>query len=376
MAAGRRRRLDRRQPRREARAARPAFPSAARSIRLAPGPRSSEVRGRQNPVAVGHGAVWVGRANGADRARRSRDTGWSRTVPVGNSPSAIATGAGGVWVADDDRQHRDPDRPRQRQRGHGDDPGRAGAGGGRRRRGRGVGREHPGRHRLAHRSAHGGGDADDRGGSRPTGIAAGEGAVWVANSLGGTVSRIDPETNRGRGDGRGRRGSAGRHRRARPRLGHRPGERGAARRPVGAAARMSRGSLLAGATPAPPIRRSTSTCQRLSRPARSSTTTRTARSPWAPAAARGGGGRARSSRTTGGPTRSAIRPGFRFSPPSDEPVTAAAFERAIERASARGSARTAASRSWTYRRRQRLRAGRTKPPRRRERARRRRWSFG
>jgi YVTN family beta-propeller protein len=32
-------------------------------------------------------------------------------------------------------------------------------------------------------------------GTRPTGIAVGEGAVWVANSLDGTVSRIDPKTN-------------------------------------------------------------------------------------------------------------------------------------------------------------------------------------
>ena len=32
-------------------------------------------------------------------------------------------------------------------------------------------------------------------GRRPTGVAAGGGAVWVANSLSGTVSRIDPETN-------------------------------------------------------------------------------------------------------------------------------------------------------------------------------------
>ena len=32
-------------------------------------------------------------------------------------------------------------------------------------------------------------------GVRPTGIAAAEGAVWVANSVDGTVSRIDPASN-------------------------------------------------------------------------------------------------------------------------------------------------------------------------------------
>ena len=33
-------------------------------------------------------------------------------------------------------------------------------------------------------------------GNGPTGIAFGDGSVWVANSLDGTVSRIDPATNR------------------------------------------------------------------------------------------------------------------------------------------------------------------------------------
>ena len=32
-------------------------------------------------------------------------------------------------------------------------------------------------------------------GNGPTGIAFGDGAAWVANSLDGNVSRIDPETN-------------------------------------------------------------------------------------------------------------------------------------------------------------------------------------
>lgn len=32
-------------------------------------------------------------------------------------------------------------------------------------------------------------------GDEPVGLAAGEGAIWVANSSDGTLSRIDPETN-------------------------------------------------------------------------------------------------------------------------------------------------------------------------------------
>jgi YVTN family beta-propeller protein len=33
-------------------------------------------------------------------------------------------------------------------------------------------------------------------GRAPWGVAVGSGAVWVANTVGGTVSRVDPGTNR------------------------------------------------------------------------------------------------------------------------------------------------------------------------------------
>ena len=42
-------------------------------------------------------------------------------------------------------------------------------------------------------------------GTGPTAIALGDGSVWVANSLDGTVSRIDPQTDHVDGDDPGRR---------------------------------------------------------------------------------------------------------------------------------------------------------------------------
>ena len=47
-----------------------------------------------------HGAVWVRSAYGAI-ARVDTRTREVQNIPVGNSPSAVATGAGGVWVTDD-----------------------------------------------------------------------------------------------------------------------------------------------------------------------------------------------------------------------------------------------------------------------------------
>ena len=62
-----RRRLDRRQPGRGARAARSRLPVGGALDQAGPNPRllASDV----NPVAVGHGAVWVLAANGDDRAQ-------------------------------------------------------------------------------------------------------------------------------------------------------------------------------------------------------------------------------------------------------------------------------------------------------------------
>ena len=55
----------------------------------------------------------------------------------------------------------------------------------------------------------------------PSSVAFGEGAVWVANRIDGTVSRIDPETERGHQHGRGRRRPRARSRSERVRSGWR-----------------------------------------------------------------------------------------------------------------------------------------------------------
>ena len=102
-------------------------------------------------VAVGSDAVWFTDRE-ANTVTRVDPTGLLTTIPVGHGPSAIAIGAGAVWVADslDDRVVRiDPST-------------------------RAVTTTIPV-------------------GQDPVGIAVGPDAVWVANSGDGTVTRIDPQ---------------------------------------------------------------------------------------------------------------------------------------------------------------------------------------
>ncbi len=108
------------------------------------------------PVAVdaGAGAVWVVDSDGDSVARVSK-RGSSYSIPVGHVPDAIAVGAGGVWIADT-----------------GDGT---------------VERIDPARRAVVARI---------RVGAAPSGIAVGGGSVWVADSGDGTVMRIDPATNR------------------------------------------------------------------------------------------------------------------------------------------------------------------------------------
>jgi YVTN family beta-propeller protein len=75
-------------------------------------------------------------------------------IPVGASPSAIAAGAGSLWVANNDAHT--------------------------------VSRVDPGRGVMIDTIPVGNG---------PAGIAFGGGALWVTNSLDGTVTQIDPDTN-------------------------------------------------------------------------------------------------------------------------------------------------------------------------------------
>jgi len=106
-------------------------------------------------IAIGDGSVWVADSTQDTVTRIDPVTNTSATTPVGHGPSAIAVGSGGVWVADspDDAVIRiDPSTDAVTDT-------------------IGVGRA-------------------------PAGLALGGGSLWVANSGSGTVSQIDPASRR------------------------------------------------------------------------------------------------------------------------------------------------------------------------------------
>ena len=105
-------------------------------------------------IAIGDGAVWLTDTE-ADNVVRVDPTGLLTPIGVGSGPTGIAVGAGGVWVVDslDDA----------------------------------VVRIDPGSRSVTARIPVG---------LSPAGIAFGAGSVWVANSGAGTVTRIDPNTDR------------------------------------------------------------------------------------------------------------------------------------------------------------------------------------
>jgi ABC-type transport system substrate-binding protein/class 3 adenylate cyclase len=107
-------------------------------------------------LAVGLGAVWVvGQGSNAFSGAITRidPHGAITTIPAGHEPSAITVGEGAVWVAE-----------------RGDDA---------------VLRIDPDTNVTTTIAV----------GKRPSALAIGGGAVWVANSGDGTISRIDPKTN-------------------------------------------------------------------------------------------------------------------------------------------------------------------------------------
>jgi YVTN family beta-propeller protein len=105
-------------------------------------------------IAVGEGATWLTDPDGGNVVRVD-PSGVVIPIPVGNMPTGIAVGGGGVWVADslDDAVVRiDPDTQSV--------------------------------------------TATIPVGQSPVGVAYGDGSVWVANSDDGTVTKIDPHTLR------------------------------------------------------------------------------------------------------------------------------------------------------------------------------------
>jgi YVTN family beta-propeller protein len=301
----------------------PDFRKVVGRARISPG----DPFGLAGPVAVGAGSVWVGDGNAAiaridprrlkltDRIAVGNDPtaiaidgsnvwvaddvdgtvtlidaasgGVITTIPVGPSPGAIALGGGSVWVADSEADQ--------------------------------VVRIDPQTRAVT---------ATIAVGDQPTGIAVDEHGVWVANSLSDSVSRIDPSSNQVAQT---------------VELGQSP---------YGLA--FSDGKLWASVdTSLPPVaggddepaatileshdpsdtdpaayfgesQRAYATCALLYN------------YPDQPAPA----GSALQPEVAAGPPRISdggrtytfeIRPGYRFSPPSGEPVTAASFEREIER---------------------------------------------
>jgi YVTN family beta-propeller protein len=239
-------------------------------------------------IAVGAGALWLTDGD-AGNVIRVDPTGLLSSIPVGDGPSGIAVGAGSVWVAealDGTVTRIDP----------------------------------------VTRSV----VATIPVGSSPAGVAFGDGSVWVADSGDGTVTRIDPLTGRAR---------------ARIAVGGSPQAitfadgkvwvtvaaaiAPAGRGGPGGTLRMLSTETVDSMDPAVAYedlsaQLLSATCALLLNypdepgPAGSQLIPEVAQS--LPA------------RSDGGRTYTfTIRPGFRFSPPSDQPVTAATFRDAIER---------------------------------------------
>lgn len=105
-------------------------------------------------IAVGAGAAWLTDTE-ADNVVRVDANGLVTPIPVGNAPTAIAVGEGAVWVVDS-----------------GDEA---------------VVRIDPGTPHVT---------ATIHVGRSPAGVAVGAGSVWVANGGDGTVTRINPTTDK------------------------------------------------------------------------------------------------------------------------------------------------------------------------------------
>jgi YVTN family beta-propeller protein len=239
-------------------------------------------------IAVGAGAVWLTDGD-AGNVIRVDPTGLESSIPVGNGPSGITVGAGSVWVAealDGTVTRIDP----------------------------------------VTRSV----VATIPVGSSPAGVAFGDGSLWVADSGDGTVTRIDPATDRVRA----RIGVGGSPQAITVTDGRVWVTVAAAIAPAGGGGpggtlRMLSTETIDSMDPAVAYedlsgQLLSATCALLlnypdeSAPAGSQLIPEVAQS--LPA------------RSDGGRTYTfTIRPGFRFSPPSDQPVTAATFRDAIER---------------------------------------------
>jgi ABC-type transport system substrate-binding protein len=136
-----------------------AIDGAVRRIDLADADVSGPIPVGANPTAIaaGAGAIWVASEEAGTVTRLDPRTGEVvKAIPVGNGPSAVAVGAGAVWAVNR------PDGT--------------------------VTRIDPRTNRVTWAVGVGGPD--------PAAIAAGDAGVWVAGGSAGTVTRIDPDSPR------------------------------------------------------------------------------------------------------------------------------------------------------------------------------------
>ncbi len=152
-------------------------------------------------VAVGEGAVWVANNAGGTVVRLDPATARpeGRPIAAGAAPVSVSVGEGAVWVADGGGSVRriDPSRPNADGRPIPvEDPSALAAGAG------AVWVTSSARDTVTVIDPATGAVAGEpiRVGDGPTDVAVGEGAVWVANSGDGTVTKIDPETRRPAGE--------------------------------------------------------------------------------------------------------------------------------------------------------------------------------
>ena len=303
--------------------------SVVRSVRLAPGPEGLG-QFQQNPITLGYGSVWTGRTYGGVARVDARSNEVLARISVGNDPTAIASGAGGIWIADADDNTVTRLDPASEDAavgatsvGQGPTALAVGAGG--------VWVANTQDDTVSRIDPRTGTVTDTIPvGRRPTGVAVGEGAVWVANSLSGSLTRINPRTKRIE---------------ATVEVGESPQRIAVAYGhvwvsvqhiapavPPATDARGGVARLLIGEDPETTdptldldFQRHFATCALLynypDRPFPEGAELRPEVASGPPSV--GSDGRTYTFR---------IRKGFRFSPPSNAPVTAAAFERAIERA--------------------------------------------
>ena len=306
----------------------PALRRVDHSIRVGGGPLLGSAGG---PVAIGAGSVWASTGRGAVARIDPRRDHVEARITVGSDPSGIAVGAGGVWVADDDDNtvtRIDPATDGVLTTipvGPGASAIAAGEGA--------VWVVEPFDNAVARIDPKTNSVTDTIPvGEAPAGVTVGAGAVWVANSGSGTVSRVDPQTRRVSGT---------------ISVGGSPqsavianGSLWVSVQPAPASAPVGEGDTArvfveqqlfggtrAGSTdpafaePSPPIY---ATCALLlnypDRPFPAGAHLQPDLARAMPAVTNGG--RMYTYR---------LRDGFRFSPPSNRPVTAAAFQHAIER---------------------------------------------